>query len=336
MREQRTICFSPMRKSLIFCLGMLLTFVIAACNSGGANSSNSSVLSLDCHLVQHTQGKTCVPNDPQRIIILGGLDDALSLGIKPIASDSINQDQYYLKNRVDGIEDIGGSNAPNIERILALKPDLIVGSDHANVDYSTLSKIAPTVLLPFEHSGQWKEFFMHYADVFGKYAEAEHVMELYYRRLEEFKQRMGDRAAETEVSILRVYPTHINLYLKDSFCGTIVADAGLSRPPSQNLSAAEANTLFGNHIQYEISREKISDVDGDVIFIWTYGHQNKITQQAQAEKEKLTTDSLWFTLTAVQQERVYEVPGYWIGSGPIAANAILDDLFKYLLELPQS
>ncbi|PSB23096.1 iron-siderophore ABC transporter substrate-binding protein, partial [filamentous cyanobacterium CCP2] len=45
---------------------------------------------------------------------------------------------------------------------------------------------------------------------------------------------------------------------------------------------------------------------------------------------------LWSTLSAVQQGRVYEVPGYWIGDGPIAANAVIDDLFKYLVETPQS
>jgi iron complex transport system substrate-binding protein len=34
----------------------------------------------------------------------------------------------------------------------------------------------------------------------------------------------------------------------------------------------------------------------------------------------------------VQAGKVYEVPGYWIGRGPIAANEVLDDLSTYLLE----
>jgi iron complex transport system substrate-binding protein len=265
--------------------------------------------------------------------MLGGLDDALSLGVKPIGSDGVEQYRSYLEERVDGIEDIGGNNAPSVEKILALKPDLILAEDYAAANYNALSNIAPTVVIPFEHSGQWKDVFMHYAEALSKTAEAEAVMDNYYARLEEFQRQM-ERAAETEVSIVRVYPTHVSLYLKDSFCGTIVADAGLSRPPSQNLTASEAKTLFGNQIQYEISREKISDVDGDAIFLWTYGHQNDIAQQAQTEKEKLQADPLWSTLTAVQQKRVYEVSGYWIGNGPIAANAVIDDLFKYLVNTP--
>ena len=103
---------------------------------------------------------------------------------------------------------------------------------------------------------------MRFAETLGKTAEAEQVMKNYQARIEEFKARMGDRADEFDVSIVRVYPTHVNLYLKDSFCGTVVADAGLSRPPAQDLTAAEASTLFGNPIQYTISREKLSDADG--------------------------------------------------------------------------
>jgi iron complex transport system substrate-binding protein len=318
--------------SLLFCLGLLLSILISACNSGTLSRSNPSVSSSTCYMVQHAKGETCVPNNPRRIVVLGGLDYALSLGVKPIGSDEVQQYQFYLKGSVDGIEDVGGNDTPNLEKILALKPDFILGGDYITSDYNALSSIAPTVLIPFEHSGEWKEFFMRYAEALHKTAEAERVMSQYYERLEEFKKQMGTRATETEVSIVRVYPTHVSLYLKDSFCGTIVADASLSRPPSQNITASEANIRFGNQIQYEISREKMPDVDGDVIFLWSYGNQNEIAQQAQSEKEKLKTDPLWSTLTAVQQERVYDVPGYWIGDGPIAANAVIDDLFKYLIE----
>jgi hypothetical protein len=47
--------------------------------------------------------------------------------------------------------------------------------------------------------------------------------------------------------------------------------------------------------------------------------------------QSVKTDPLWLQLTAVQQGRVYEVPGYWIGSGILAANAVLDDLERYLV-----
>jgi iron complex transport system substrate-binding protein len=313
--------------------------LVTACQgliSHSPPSPNPLTSSSSCRVVHHAMGETCVPIEPQRLVVLGGLEYVLSLGIKPIGSDGIHDHEVHLNGKIDGIEDVGGNDAPNLEKILNLKPDLILGSEYTNVSYDVLSKIAPTAIFNYEHSGKWKEFFMRYAEALGKTTEAEQVMDQYQARLEEFQQQMGNRAVETEVSIVRVYPTHVSLYLKDSFCGTIVADAGLSRPPSQNLTASEAKTLFGNQIQYEMSREKLQDADADVIFLWSYGHQNEIAQQAQTEKKELKTDRLWSRLNAVQQEQVYEVPGYWIGDGPIAANAVIDDLFKYLIEAPQS
>jgi ABC-type Fe3+-hydroxamate transport system substrate-binding protein len=49
---------------------------------------------------------------------------------------------------------------------------------------------------------------------------------------------------------------------------------------------------------------------------------------------RLKADPLWSRLKAVQQNHVYEVPGYWIGFEPIAANAVVNDLFKYLVDTP--
>ncbi len=286
-----------------------------------------------CHMVSHAAGKTCVPNSPERIIDLAGLDYALSLGVQPIASNGVYDVSLYWPEAAEEIEDVKGNETPNLERILELKPDLIIGVSDASLNYNLLSDIAPTVLLSYDYGAQWKDYLQRYAAVLGKNEIAEQVLSRYYERAEEFRRQMGSRAAEIDVSIVRVYPTHINFYLKDSFCGSIVADAGLSRPSSQNFTASEANSLFSDPIQYEVSREKIQDADGDAVFLWTYGHLDEIAQQAQSAKERLTADPLWSTLTAVQQAKVYEVPGeYWIGEGPIAANLVLDDLFTYLVE----
>ena len=321
-----------------FMLG-LLAFLFVILSSSACTPTDSTQVSPDseCRMIQHAEGETCVPNNPQRIVDLAGLDYALSLGVKPIASNSIYGSQLYLQDRVDGIADIGRDDTPSLERIIELKPDLIIVESFSTLSYDLLSNIAPTVLIPYDHSGKWKEVFMRYAEILDKTEQAQQVMSRYGQRLKQFQQQMGTRVTETEVSIVRVYPTHINLYLKDSFCGTILADAGLSRPSSQNFSASEANTLFGNQIQYEISRELIPDADGDAIFLWTFGHRDDIARQAQSAKEELKADPLWSTLTAVQQDQVYEVPGeYWIGDGPIAANLVIDDLFKYLVESPES
>lgn len=164
-----------------------------------------------------------------------------------------------------------------------------------------------------------------YTEALGKTDNAEQIMADYNTRIEEFQAQMGDRLYSTEVSIVRVYQNRISIYLKDSFCGTIVADVGLSRPPHQTNTEQTFNMAIG--------KELLHKADGDVIFIWTYGSNEEIAQDAQTALKQLKADPLWSKLNAVQQGKVYEVPGYWIGMGPIAANLVLDDLFKYLVPL---
>jgi iron complex transport system substrate-binding protein len=75
-----------------------------------------------------------------------------------------------------------------------------------------------------------------------------------------------------------------------------------------------------------------AEADSDVIFLWTGENTAAAKQEAEQKLANLKADPLWRQLNAVQKNKVYQVPSYWIGSGPIAANQVIDDLFKYLVE----
>ncbi|NJO50244.1 MAG: iron chelate uptake ABC transporter family permease subunit [Leptolyngbyaceae cyanobacterium RM2_2_4] len=289
----------------------------------------------DCTPVDPVAGTTCVPNPFERLITLDGVafEDAIALGIKPIATVFSNLSPH-LNSQLDKVENIGQTGEPSLENVLALNPDLIMGLDSYQPIYAQTSKIAPTVLFEFEHSGQWKEVFQTISQMLGREDTAQQVMDDYNKRLEEFKAKMGDR--RPIVSVVRIYPNSINLYLRDSFPGTVLQDAGLARPSAQDVSAADAQRIANNPIQISISRELLSQSDGDVLFVWTAENEAEANQKAQKNLEELQHDPLWKTLDVVQKNKVYFVPSYWIGAGPIAANAVIDDLFKYLIETPQS
>ncbi|MGF1519733.1 MAG: ABC transporter substrate-binding protein [Nodosilinea sp.] len=310
----------------------IVTFCLTvACGRSEVHRSTSS----DCRLIQHALGETCVPLHPKRIVPTGSgiFENLLALGIEPIATVSTFVDSPHLQARIKEFPNIGLDGEPSIEKILAMKPDLILGDIYNENIYHQLSQIAPTVLLPFTHSGDWKTFFALTGDAVGKPETAQQVIDDYYKRLDTFKQQMGDHLSQTEVSIIYVYPDTITVYTTAGFNGTILQDAGLARPPAQNLDAtATQQRDSSSPIQYRISKEVLHEADGDVIFVISTHGTPGVTERL----DRLKADPLWAKLKAVQQGRVYEVPDYWIGSGPIAANALIDDLFKYLLEQPQS
>lgn len=322
---------------LLICLVAVMILALAGCSGqpaenadqGGEPSSSASPAQSSAapetkeRVVTHAMGETTVPANPQRVVVLdtGELDSALALGVKPVGAVSALQGgsfPSYLSDKTDGITNVGTIQQPNLEAIAALKPDLILSSKlrHEAI-YPQLSQIAPTVFT--EAVGvTWKENFKIHAEALGKSAEADRMLTDYTKRLDEFKANMGDRLAETQVSMVRFLPGKVRIYLNESFIGTILKDAGLPRPLAQDKAA------FAD----EVTKERIPDMDGSVIFTTSYGPSDKT---AMAE---FTADPLWSQLNAVKQGKVYEVSDdYWmLGIGILAANQVVDDLNKHFIE----
>ncbi|MEP0906758.1 iron-siderophore ABC transporter substrate-binding protein [Leptolyngbya subtilissima ST-M1] len=274
-----------------------------------------------------------MPETYERLVTLDGVtfEYAIASGLSPIAT-AMGGLMDHMAEQMAQVENVGLTGEPNLEQVLALKPDLIVGLNDNQAAYAQAAQIAPTLMFSFEHSGQWKTLFQQMAAALGQADAAQQTMADYDARTADFKAQMGDRLNDLRVSVVRIYPDTINLYLRDSFAGTVLQDAGLARPTAQDIGADKAAALFDNPIQTSISRELLGQADGDVIFLWMGENTPEATATAKQKLEALRQDPLWRQLKAVQAGRVYTVPSYWIGSGPIAANAILDDLFKYLVE----
>jgi iron complex transport system substrate-binding protein len=276
--------------------------------------------SCDGRLVEHAMGTTCVPERPQRVVVLdtGELDSALALGVTPVGAVTAFADggfPSYLEGRTDGIEVVGTIAEPNLEAILALDPDLILSSKlrHEAI-YQQLSSIAPTVFT--ETVGVvWKENLLANGEALGLGAEAERLLADYDERLAGLRSALDELPT---VSIVRFLPGQVRIYLAGSFIGTIIEDAGLPRPAPQQ---ADGFALF-------VDKEGVALMDADVMFVTTYGPAE---DTAVAEFRR---DPLWRSLGVVRRGDVHEVPdAYWmLGIGPIAANLVVDDLYAYLVD----
>ncbi|MPZ13185.1 MAG: ABC transporter substrate-binding protein [Chloroflexi bacterium] len=266
-------------------------------------------------------GETRVPVNAQRVVVLdtGELDSAIALGVVPVGAVTVFQGgdfPEYLRPRAAGIEKVGTIGQPNLEAVAALRPDLILSNKvrHEQI-YDKLSQIAPTVFT--ETVGvAWKENFQLHAESLGRSEQASQMMADYRARLDQFRGELGGRLGETEVSIIRSMPDRVRIYMKDSFIGTILDDAGLPRPPVQD------HEKFAE----EVTKERVADMDGDVIFVGYFAPEQG------AQLNELKSDPLWPQLTAVRSGRVYDVSDdtWFLGIGILAANRVVDDLFTFL------
>lgn len=333
---------------------LLVVFAIILVSACGGNAPDSvspkrpSVGAV--RVVRHAMGETQVPANPQRVVTLdtGHLANALALGIQPIGSTAWYRNEYqtglgpvepYLRDRSKELTILGygfGANDVSLEKILLLKPDLIVAVSPHKAIYEQLSKIAPTVLYDYPRGDGWKDFLRASAEALGKTQEAETLLRNYHQRTQEFKQKMDaervsvaapkeqanrlqHRTTNIQVSVIHPLKEGTRLMYRDFFGGSILQDVGLSRPPEQDKEGT--NSL-------PVSLELIPQMGGDVIFVISFmdGESLKLVQQ-------LKKNPLWSQLEAVKQGKVYPVDAqHWYGGDIVTANLILDDLFKYLLE----
>ncbi|WP_375515148.1 iron-siderophore ABC transporter substrate-binding protein [uncultured Nostoc sp.] len=284
----------------------------------------------DVRIVKHTIGETAVPLHPQRIISLDpqSTEVAISLGVKLFGYP---QKEIPASWRRSDAVDIG--LPPNFEKVLSVKPDLIVSINFGFLEsYSLWSHIAPTVVYQITKDvAGWKRSFMQLAQALSQAQKAKRIAALYDARIAQFKASMGEKLKQTQVSVVHIFPGRIVIRTENSFSGSILQELGLDRPLSQKPSAVPNFTkIFGNTSWYFISPELLSLIDADVLFVVTSNFSQP--DDAKLAIQQLTAQPLWSKLNVVKQGKVHIVGQYWLIGYYFSANLVLNDLFKYLVE----
>lgn len=318
------------RITCLFLLGIVVCLVIGACaRSVNHPVKKSEQAAPECRVVKHVMGETCIPHSPKRVVTIShfALANALILGIKPIGSTSASsypQDIFppYLREEVGAIPVLGSQGTPNLEKISLLRSDLIISWDVVRSIYPLLSQISPTIIFHFGGIPYWKDFFNLMAEALEKQDVAQKAWDRYYQRIEELKLALKDRYVNKTISVITLTEEDsLQVWSRNSFAGSILNDVGLKRPKSQDIDTPDGL------VYYPLSEEKLGEIDADVLFIQA---RENVTVEAFQKWQK---DPLWQSLKAVQQHQVYVVDVYaWIGSNLIAADAVIDDLFKHLVD----
>lgn len=304
---------------------IVLLLALTACGSNTDTGQSDSTNSPSSLVVEHAMGKTEVPEDPKRVVILTneGTEALLALGIKPVgAVKSWLGDPWYdhIADRMKDVEVVGTESDINLEAIAALKPDLIIGNKLRQEKwYDHLSQIAPTVFSETLR-GDWKINFELYAKAVNREEKGKELMNAFDQRIEEIRNKLGDQL-NREISIVRFMPGNARIYYKDSFSGVILEQIGFKRPPSHDKQ----------EFAEEVTKERIPDMEGDVLFYFTYETGDG---EAVKTEEEWTGNPLWKNLQVVKNGNAHKVSdAIWNTAGGIlAANLMLDDIEKFFLE----
>lgn len=270
----------------------------------------------------------CLPEAPRRIVALdpfNNLGMALELGLPLVGAPLTIIQDSELKKKAEkaSVADIGDARQPNLERIAALKPDLLIGDATLHSQfYENFSKIAPTALIDAKN---WKGHFKTLALLTGKSEEAAQMLADYEKRVSSIRSKAGSRS----VSVLRVTPSGFHVYLDGPAAYApyeVLHEAGVKRSAYETTSD---NTVFKRP-----DWEDLSLLDGDVLLYVVAGGYD--TAQDDALAERTVSNPLWKMLPAVASGNAHRVKREtWMAFNGIgSANRVLDDIERYLLDKP--
>lgn len=269
----------------------------------------------------------CIPTQAKRIVTL---DPLLTLGLLIELEVPVVATPYMAIQDAEVLDfvkrskmvDLGNPKEPSLERIVALKPDLIIGSTEAHSQiYETASKIAPTVF--FNHM-DWKRYLRLLSEVTGREGAANEALAAYEKRVASIRARM--EKTDKTVSTVRLAPGRFVVFVDGPFAYApfaVLQEAGVKR--------TKYETVADNTVIKRPDWEELANLDGDILlYVSASGFESG---PDDALEKEVTENPLWQLLPAVQSGRAHRVDrATWQSfHGITSANRILDDIERYIL-----
>ncbi|TDQ41143.1 ABC transporter substrate-binding protein [Aureibacillus halotolerans] len=332
------------RKQLFLVLTIfLLLVVLSACGSSAnmeaspqdvadsteteetAESESTEVkteeASSETRIVETINGEVEIPANPQRVVAHENyLATLIALGIKPVGGSDRELSSPHIQDHIQGIESVGEFTG-SLEKILTLKPDLIVTANNDPSIYAQLSKIAPTLVFPYLTFGNVEKEMQEMGAMLGREDEAKAWQEQFDERVAVAKQKAQDVIGDQTVTLVGAFNKDLYIYGDSLYRGGEALYQHLELQPPK----AVAEEVIGSEDNYlVISYEVLENYAGDYIFV------------DESNGGQLEEDSpIWRNLDAVKNERViiYEDPEYFWPYDPIAVPNQAERLAELLIEL---
>ena len=269
-------------------LGLLAT-ALSACGQDADPAPTAPVPSAEGAafpaVVPHKFGETTVPEQPQRVVSVGvsEQDILLQLGVTPVAVTEWYGEQPHatwpwateLLGDAEP-EVLSTANGFEYERIAALEPDLIVGTNAglAERDYELLAQIAPTVASvegSTRYFSSWEDQTLQIARALGREDDGEDLVDEVHAAYADVAAAHPEWAGLT-ATFSQGGPYDGELYVyPDGLSTDFLTNLGFTMTPGLQDYAPEVGA------QAEISAENVDLLEADVV-VWATESAEQLDQ----------------------------------------------------------
>ncbi|GKU78070.1 ABC transporter substrate-binding protein [Paenibacillus sp. L3-i20] len=311
----------------------LVVVILSGCGATGANNKEKNTSSTvteqkptetasvteteeQFKTIKTVKGDIKVPVNPKRIVAEEYLGSLIALDVIPIGAPALTLENYYFKEALTGVADTGVYGKPSIENIVGLSPDLIITGNGDS--YEQLSKIAPTLFIPYGDLKNAHEELTYFGALFNKEAEAKAWLEKFDQRITEAKAKVDAAIPKDATFTIFEDAGKQTWAYGDNFGrgGQPIYQA-LDRKPPTEIAAEIMEKQWA-----EISTEMLQKYAGDYIVVTS--NTRKV--------EDFQADPIWGSLPAVKNGQIYVWPEErsWYYD-PLAVLAQTEELTEWLV-----
>lgn len=264
-----------------------------------------------------------IPIKPERIVTDWYLGQVLALDVVPVGAVIANLDYAaFLKPYYkDGeITNIGTDGNVSLEKVVELKPDLIITWNKEDVE--KYEKIAPTIVFSESAHQSAVEEVKAMGEYLGRQAEAETFVNDFEKRIKAAKEKIYSSIPEgATFTIFDLFEKNATIVANDSVSGGRALFQVLEMKPQEKVQELfETKESSGG--RYEISYEVVGDYVGDYVFVINFFNKDG------------EFPPTWTNLDVVKNNETIELaPEYYFASDPLSALHQAEEMANTIVEV---
>ncbi|WP_175073922.1 iron-hydroxamate ABC transporter substrate-binding protein [Terribacillus sp. AE2B 122] len=277
----------------LFPVLFILVLVLAACGNNDSSNSEEKASSSGNETITYESedGPVEVPADPQRVVVLSSyVGDLIDLDVPIVGADAWSMQNPRFEDALKDAEEV---TEDDLEKIIELKPDLIIGlTGLKNLD--KLKEIAPTVTFTYGKLN-YLDQHVEIGKLVNKEDEAQTWANDFTKRAteagEQIKEKIG---ADATVSVVENFDKQLYVYGDNWGRGTEVLyqAMGLNMPEKVKEDALEAG-------YFALSTEVLPEYMGDYVIFSKFDDADTSVEDSESFQNT----------TAAKNNQVYEVDG---------------------------
>jgi len=202
------------------------------------------------------------------------VDLVLALGVQPVGICSARAEgavgeafqpgaYFFPAEQLGAPTFVGSSLEPSVERIVALKPDLVILNSDSDTAYEQLAQAVPTFYVDMESPGYWTETLGELGRALGREAAAQEFLASYAQTVERVREQVAPLVAEHPRALVAYSfspDPQMMLFKPGTWLSKGLEQIGFTVPVPAGVTFADADWAI-------VSSEYLNEVEADLIVV---------------------------------------------------------------------